>query len=357
MATTLLGNSRLAKGVKEQPDTELAGLCDWLRENGIVCVWTHPYDSACELVVSLLPNIGKAVLNSVIGFVRNFLFKKHSVERLYGAEFINMLSGRTRELEELLLCPEAAEPLLFLSILSNIQKTRVVFVRQSKGRPAETCLGSDEFPSKVCVVSFQGKLFGAEKFRSPVCEPRSNFPAGFLPQNNLPFRKKNLEDGSSPTASERSPISPQGLEFFANQSKISSKEASEGGLSDSDDSIERLPWIDQSERHSLWNDSGISDSIVPKSIAQTRFHARVIREDPQLRSGMVKFFSSRKEYGFIISEGKEIFLHKDDLLKVGIDVNEPGIAASLTHRLVQFRLIDYQGLSKISSKAVDIKFL
>lgn len=357
MAKIHHGNFGLAKGFKGQPDSELAGLCDWLRERGIVCIWTHPHDSPCSALASLFPSMGSAVLNSLLGFVRNFLFKRQSIERLYGSEFIDFLIKRKKELEELLLCPEAAEPLLFLTILSKIQKTRVLFIRQNKGYPVETSFGSDLFPSKVCIVSFGGKLYAAEQFRSPVCEAQPNFPAGLLRSNNLFLRKKKLEEGSSPTASERSPLSPQDLEFFADHSKISSKEDSEGALSDSDDSIERLPWIDHSERQSIGSDSGLSDSIVSKPNAPSRFNARVIRQDTQLRSGMVKFFSSRKEYGFIISEGKEIFLHKDDLLKVGIDANEPGIATSLTHRLVQFRLIDYQGLSKVSSKAVDIKFL
>lgn len=91
------------------------------------------------------------------------------------------------------------------------------------------------------------------------------------------------------------------------------------------------------------------------NLINKKFRDKVLFEAQDYKRGVIKFYNHEKEYGFIISGSNEYFLHKDDLIKAGIEFSHLQTPTMLQQKKVHFRVIQYQGKSKVGLKAIDIK--
>jgi len=74
--------------------------------------------------------------------------------------------------------------------------------------------------------------------------------------------------------------------------------------------------------------------------------------------GMLKFYSEVKEYGFIItSDEMEIFVHKADLVKQGIDTRSLAYYRKFYNIAVKFDIEEYQGKTNKHRKAINMVIL
>lgn len=91
-------------------------------------------------------------------------------------------------------------------------------------------------------------------------------------------------------------------------------------------------------------------SCIPDS-----FKSKVIQEEEVYSTGKIKFYLDQNEYGFITcDDGRDIFVHRDDLIRAGIAVDQLTHCVKVCEMRVRFRCIQYQGKTKVSSKAVDV---
>lgn len=101
------------------------------------------------------------------------------------------------------------------------------------------------------------------------------------------------------------------------------------------------------------------NSLTPSSaqLINKNFKQNVIFESSEFKVGYIKFFNRVKEYGFIVCEGKDIFLHKDDLVKAGSSLRDVDFPRKFINSKVKFRVIAYKGNSNIGMKAIDIQLI
>ncbi len=78
----------------------------------------------------------------------------------------------------------------------------------------------------------------------------------------------------------------------------------------------------------------------------------------ELLTGRIKFFDETQNYGFFTldSNGSDLFVHYDDLLKSGITKDYIQMAKAMNVRFA-FRCVSYYGKYNLSYKAVDIQVL
>jgi cold shock CspA family protein len=92
-------------------------------------------------------------------------------------------------------------------------------------------------------------------------------------------------------------------------------------------------------------------SCIPDS-----FKSKVIQEEEVYSTGKIKFYLEQNDYGFIAcDDGRDIFVHRDDLIRAGIAIEQLSQCVKIYEMRVQFRCIQYQGKTKISNKAVDVQ--
>ena len=104
--------------------------------------------------------------------------------------------------------------------------------------------------------------------------------------------------------------------------------------------------------------SSPGSSVFDVKVSGDPFQAKVISQDTACRVGRLKFFSEESEFGFLINEqGEEIFVHKDDLVKAGIDTVNLAYQKKFYEIQISFRTIQYQGRTKVSRKAVDLQIV
>ena len=89
---------------------------------------------------------------------------------------------------------------------------------------------------------------------------------------------------------------------------------------------------------------------------QPNFKQKILFESREFLEGRIKFFFEGAEFGFITnSDNKDFFLHREDLDKAGIDADQLARLRKVAEVRVYFRYIEYQGKSRVSRKAVDVK--
>ena len=74
--------------------------------------------------------------------------------------------------------------------------------------------------------------------------------------------------------------------------------------------------------------------------------------------GKLKFYNSESKYGFIVTENeREVFLHKDNIVKAKIDSKGFENCSKFFDIIMEFRPISYDGKSKKNIKATDVVIL
>lgn len=121
-----------------------------------------------------------------------------------------------------------------------------------------------------------------------------------------------------------------------------------------------ISWLLPAEESSVL--SQVNPAIVPAfSRSNTNcipdsFKSKVIQEEEVYSTGKIKFYLEQNEYGFITcDDGRDIFVHRDDLIRAGIAVDQLSQCVKIYEMRVRFRCIQYQGKTKVSSKAVDVQ--
>lgn len=103
-----------------------------------------------------------------------------------------------------------------------------------------------------------------------------------------------------------------------------------------------------------------SDNIDNSKSAEKQKPLRLVLNESDKRvNGTLKFYNENKGFGFISidSDGSEIFLHCDDLLKANIDIRPLLRNYSFEQIKFNFRVLDYMGKYNKSRKVIDIKLL
>lgn len=91
------------------------------------------------------------------------------------------------------------------------------------------------------------------------------------------------------------------------------------------------------------------------SFIPAAFRKKVYSEDKNYHIGVLKFFSRKNQYGFIMTQNeKDIFVHQDDLEKAHVDIKTLNQLKKKFNMILKFRAIDYQGKNKLSRKAIDL---
>ncbi len=93
-----------------------------------------------------------------------------------------------------------------------------------------------------------------------------------------------------------------------------------------------------------------------KKLIPKKFKQNVLFENSEYWTGKLKFYNRKKGYGFITLNNTDVFLHKDDLAKANITMENVKFKSKKNISL-KFRLIEYKGKNKISRKAIDITIL
>lgn len=76
-------------------------------------------------------------------------------------------------------------------------------------------------------------------------------------------------------------------------------------------------------------------------------------------SGKLKFFDESRNYGFIVldKDKSDMFVHYDDLKKTNLAKNLLVVSKNKYSIHFSFHVFEYEGKSKMSKKAVDIKLV
>lgn len=92
--------------------------------------------------------------------------------------------------------------------------------------------------------------------------------------------------------------------------------------------------------------------------ADKKYKPVVLDKSDQFLSGKLKFYSDRKKFGFVqLDDKKEIFLHKDNLMRSNVDSLELENCAKFFDVLLRFKVLSYKGKRDVNSKAVDIEIV
>ena len=383
-------------------EEEQAELNKWLERNRYVRSSESPTRDLYKLTQVLFPQNSGQVVASVTGFIQNFLKSGMCFKKLYSEVFVNYLNEHVQELNDLLETPNSSQILLYLTILSHIMKLRVKLIYFSPEFPNSVKLGSIDWPSRATVVK-HGDLLSAVKRTENVCSSFSSAQRPRQPTEEMVFSRKKKESSNESEEEDVINFSQSQIHrnSFSTRSDFSILDVIDNTRSESREHVHEKPSLPNfrflpypagsrmfdisnyrsSRSHyrpapvtvSMMDATFASETSGSRSQSQSRsniqsvskssnlinhkFQDKVIHEDEAFRKGFVKFFSPTKEYGFILSGSEEFFLHKDDLIKAGVEVQSLQNRQNIQHRNVEFRVLKYQGKSRISAKAIDIKFL
>lgn len=85
------------------------------------------------------------------------------------------------------------------------------------------------------------------------------------------------------------------------------------------------------------------------------FKDKILFESQSFSIGKLKFYNEQKGFGFIVSsDGKDIFVHKDDLLRANINTCQLEYMKGFYDIILRYRYIEYKGKVKNNNKAIDI---
>lgn len=381
-------------------EDEQAELNKWLERNRYVRSSESPTRDLYKLTQVLFPKNSGQVVASVTGFIQNFLKFGNFFKRLYSEVFVNYLNEHVQELSDLLERPNSSQILLYLTVLSHIMKLRVKLIYFSPEFPNSVKLGSIDWPSRVTVVK-HGDLLSAVKRTENVCNSFSSAQRPRQPTEEMVFSRKKKESSNESEEEDVINFSQSQIHrnSFSTRSDFSILDAIENTRSESRERVQEKPslpnfrflpypagsrmfdisihrgsrshyrpapvtvsmmdatFASETNGSRSQSRSNIQSTSKSSNLINQKFQDKVIHEDESFRKGFVKFFSPTKEYGFILSGSEEFFLHKDDLIKAGVELQSLQNRQNIQHRNVEFRVLKYQGKSRISAKAIDIKFL
>ena len=110
-----------------------------------------------------------------------------------------------------------------------------------------------------------------------------------------------------------------------------------------------------SSSHGQSVDQSTKDS--PVYIPST-FKDKILYESKDHDTGRLKFYNENKGFGFIVSSsGKDIFVHKDDLLRANINTCQLDYMRGFYDIIMKYRYIEYKGKVKNNNKAIDIRIV
>lgn len=322
------------------------------------------FDCVAQLLEELFPQTKEEIKVLVSSFLKSFITNHLLLDKLYSKAFLREL--KREEVEEYLINQEGPVTSSLLSVLSNLLKVHIILFVRKPG--SEECLefGNPDWPLQVSFLRVKGRLF---KIRLPEelksftsCSQLSSSSStrqgwGALSPSNLNFTSallsKNDEEPNLKTLMTYlvPPISfpIDSLSLEAQEEEGFEREVSFRHKQNSRTSAKRQ----KKPRRSSMN----GNQLRPLPLIHKQFKKMIIEEEQSFREGIIKFYSPSKEYGFILSKGQEIFLHKDDLLKANISPHDFSLHGQIRQRKVEFRLIKYQGKSSVHYKAIDIKFI
>lgn len=327
------------------------GIEEWLRQKKYKRIGGGLSRDPCDLCLDFFGKSGPEVINAVRSFARGFLAAPQRMKKLYSPAFLDYLTEQRDEVAKLACESENPSLIPFFTVLSQLTKTRVKVVYFSEEVTTSCKLGSRDWPGRVVVVQHEAGLFAVAKAQNFVCRTYSE-------QLPLPLDSSDYEDQVAPTG-----LCLNGGSTTSDSSGLDSLDSPTLFAAREPLSIISPP---SSRGYEKRESSSTIDSFTeaeknPQSSVRTlihhKFQQNVLHEDKEFKQGFVKFFSSSKEFGFIISNGKEYFLHKDDLFKSGINVADANVRKSLLQRIVEFRVIEYKGNTKAGLKAIDIRLL
>lgn len=381
-------------------EEEQKDLSKWLERNHYVKISESSTKNLYTLTQVLFPENSVQVVSSVKGFIQNFLKSGIYFKRLYSEVFVNYLNENVQELSDLSERPNSSKILVYLTILSHIMKVRVKLIYYSPEFPNSVKLGTTDWPSRVTVVK-HGDLLWAVKRSENICSLSSSSQRPRRGTEEMVFSRKKKESSNESEEEDVINFSQSQIHrnSFSTRSDFSILDAIENTRSESREQVQEKPSLpnfrflpypagsrmfDISDRRSSrshyrpapvtvsmmdatfasetsgsrsQNHSNMQSFSRSSNLINHKFQDKVIHEDESFRKGFVKFFSPTKEYGFILSGTEEFFLHKDDLIKAGVELQTLQNRLSVQHKNVEFRVLKYQGKSRISAKAIDIKFL
>lgn len=334
----------------------------WLRRKAYTRASPATRDPAA-LADALFP--GLRVPHLVRNFARNFLTRAPLMARFYSPVFLRHLAEYRPDVEALVEGAEGASgALIFLTVAAHVTKTRVKLVYFSPEMPTSVKLGSRDWPARATVVRHGDRLLAVAPAppadgEGAALGPKRRDGGALDASDLLDLSQSRINHHTSSTRSDlsmfeafdalqvpRAPAASRCLPYPAGGGRPRD-------CSTADALAERAD-ASEDECRSL---NASAAAARAGHLIHHKFLDKVLHEDRSFRRGVVKFFSLAKEYGFILSGREEFFLHKDDLAKAGIDVADAAARGGLQHRQVEFRVIQYQGKSKVALKAIDIKFV
>lgn len=383
---------------------EPVGFDGWLTRNHFVRRREKSTLNLEKLTEELFPSLGRSAFEVAMSFIRTFLGPRPLPGTLYSPTFIEFLEKHRPQLRELLSDPKSPDNVVMLTVLSQLFKTRVKLI-QFLGEDISTSkIGSEDWPSEIVIARIETRLL---PLQSENKDQREGFTSTDLTDEFFEQkREQELSEDSEGSfltsqldlstsqipnkrgSSVRSDLSI--LETFDNfhiatkadsslpnfrflpypstktpgaRSERNSQNSNVGTRKspmDSCTSLSQVSNVHQLESSLMMSQHGSSMLSQPSqssTLIRRKFLSNVLQEDHDYRIGCVKFYNAAKEFGFITSNSEEFFLHKDDLIKAGIDILNPRISGNLQHKEVKFRVIQYKGKSKVSLKAIDIKLI
>lgn len=327
------------------------GVEEWLRQKKYKRIGGGLSRDPCDLCLDFFGKEGPEIIEAVRTFARAFLAAPQRMKKLYSQAFLDYLSDQMEEVAKLACKSENSPVIPFFTVLSQLTKTRVKVVYFSEEVTTSCKLGNRDWPGRVVVVQLDAGLFAVAKAQDFACRTYSA-------QLPLTLDSSDCEDQVAPTglylnggstASDSSGLDClDSSTLFAAADPLSSVSPPRSYDFEKRESSSTIDSFAETER----NPNSSSRLLIHQ-----KFQQNVLYEEKDFKQGYVKFFSSSKEFGFIISNGKEFFLHKDDLFKSGINVADLAVRKSLLQRMVEFRVIEYKGNTKASLKAIDIRLL
>lgn len=373
--------------------------CDfdqWITRKDLCKLMPSPSQDLREFLNVCFPTISQEAYLSLQNFSENLTRFRSRMGVIYQYEFLELIDNNRSALEKFSNGEKLPISELSLQMISYLLKVRFKIVFFPRNSSKSLKLGSENWPSYIVVAKISDSFLPLSKKKHNLSRENSSdleIDSFFnrkiisdsqiseaesqkfdLSQSNINDKKSSFSvSGSSilenfdknyfsqcetPSVPNfRSLPYPKGVAPKAVTDKSSIQDFSRflNPLSHSLHSTASL------ERKSKLFDANFSlisnNSSSSSNLLHPKFQEKVLSEEQLFRTGFVKFFNVSKDYGFIVSENEEFFLHLDDLVKAGINMQNSGVRENLTQRKVRFRIIKYQGKSKISMKAIDIKFI
>ena len=402
--TQSLGADALA-GLAEDPDWP--AVRRWLRSNRYEPLSAVRDPSLLDLLSAAFASRAQEVKPVVQTFARNVIFSFHLMKKLYSTELIRFLKENEPGVWELLGDSKLSRVDISLSVIAALTKTNISLISFQDGEPQLQLFGSGCLPSKIFLIDFKGKfivakkvpIFEATSFSSSsfskglaseqkiaqgsfdLLEKSADLPPKML-RSNLDFLEKtslidstssdSWKDSSSSDfsiflATDKPQLSDPNIDVSRTKSKSSAPNAANAQKAAQFTSLKEIKSSGNSPKEGGASKKGQYQGTSKKprawpspqsssqGLIREQFRSNVLVEETEYRWGKMKFYSQKKEFGFILSQRREFFVQKDDLLKSGIDVEDPGVRTSLARAQVKFRLMKYRGNHKEALKAFDIR--